>query len=92
MFAANSLKKAKQRFGEFEFEYFGGSDANKLLVCTKYVSQNFFSRHRGKNPVGNTSQKVWINIIMNLIHFYVKWEILRHFYVKWELSIDTERW
>ena len=27
-----SLKKSKQRFGEFEFEYFGGSDVvNKLL-------------------------------------------------------------
>ena len=33
MFVAESIKKSKQRFGEFEFEYFGGSDvANKLVV------------------------------------------------------------
>ena len=32
LFVADSLKKSKQRFGEFEFKYFGGSDvANKLL-------------------------------------------------------------
>ena len=36
MFVADSLKKSKQRFGEFKFEYFGGSDvANKLFECTK---------------------------------------------------------
>ena len=34
MFVAESLKKrSKQWFGEFKFEYFGGSDvANKLYV------------------------------------------------------------
>ena len=40
MFVVDSLKKSKQRFGEFEFEYFGDSDVvNKLqdllLSCTQ---------------------------------------------------------
>ena len=40
MFVADSLKKSKQRFGEFEFKYFGGSDvANKLnVVCEHWTS------------------------------------------------------
>ena len=38
LFVADSLKKSKQRFGEFEFEYFGGSDvANKLKYAQKSV-------------------------------------------------------
>ena len=33
LFVAESLKKSKQRFEEFKFEYFGGSDvANKLFA------------------------------------------------------------
>ena len=44
LFVAESLKKSKQRFGEFEFEYFGGSDVvNKLVSnpeCLKIFPGN----------------------------------------------------
>jgi hypothetical protein len=37
LFVAESIKKSKQRFGELEFEYFGGSDvANKLDFCSPW--------------------------------------------------------
>ena len=36
MFVPESLKRSKQRFGEFKFEYFGGCDvANKLQITGK---------------------------------------------------------
>ena len=42
MFVADSLKKSKQRFGEFEFEYFEGSDVtNKLYVGIFTFFSNF---------------------------------------------------
>ena len=34
MFVAESLKKSKQRFGELEFEYFGGSDVTNRLFMS----------------------------------------------------------
>merc|ERR1719362_2627968 len=44
MFVANSLKKSNQRFGEFKFEYFGGSDvANQSLVLSKNFLTLVFS-------------------------------------------------
>ena len=70
LFVAESLKKSKQRFEEFEFEYFGGSDvANKLYnwecrimkklnVSVVYKNKNSFPQGRSDNPgvqfVGNS--------------------------------------